>query len=216
MLQLSTLIVVVTWRLSYCFQGNKRIVRNVAKCVSLRMTDVSYAIYTVTLRVGTVITGVEHPCSTPVFAGRFTLPVNTARSHGPWRRVVCAEPKGSDTSESFLSKVAFETDFRKKSCTCVTKTFAIFFFRNKLSWLEHVLFLQVSFASFFGPFHTEKLLESFFRKSTFEIKLSGVNGPLSKVYHFHKIEHVLFCESHFRRGLSKATFERKLSGVSLP
>jgi len=34
--------------------------------------------------------------------------------------------KGSDTLESFLSKVAFESDFRKKSCTCAVKTFAIF------------------------------------------------------------------------------------------
>ena len=36
------------------------------------------------------------------------------------------EIKGSVTLESFLSKVAFETDFRKKSCRCVMKTFAIF------------------------------------------------------------------------------------------
>ena len=58
--------------------------------------------------------------------------------------------KGSDTLDNFLSKVAFESDFRKKACTCVMKTFAIFlFFRNKLSRLEHVLFLQVSFASYF-------------------------------------------------------------------
>jgi len=26
--------------------------------------------------------------------------------------------KASDTQESFLSKVAFESDFRKKTCTC--------------------------------------------------------------------------------------------------
>ena len=34
--------------------------------------------------------------------------------------------KSSDTLESFLSKVAFESDFRMKSCTYVMKTFAIF------------------------------------------------------------------------------------------
>jgi len=58
--------------------------------------------------------------------------------------------KDSDTLESLLSKVLFESDFRNKSCTCVMKTFAIFLLsKNKLSRLEHVLFLQVSFASYF-------------------------------------------------------------------
>ena len=37
-----------------------------------------------------------------------------------------ARRQDSDTLESFLSKVAFESDFRKKSCTHSTKTFAIF------------------------------------------------------------------------------------------
>jgi len=80
-------------------------------------------------------------------------------------------PKASDTLESFLSKVAFESDFRafesdfrKKTCTCVMKTFAIFLLSKE-------------------PFtiRTCSILESFFRKL-----------------------------------LSKATFERKLSSVSLP
>ena len=75
-----------------------------------------------------------------------------------------SRPKGSDTLEIFLSKVAFESDFRKKTCTCVTKTFAIF------------------------------LLS----KETFTIRTCSI------------------LESFFRKLLSKATFERKLSGVSLP
>ena len=44
-----------------------------------------------------------------------------------FRRVgVGGVTKASDTLESFRSKVAFESDFRKKSCPCVMKTFAIF------------------------------------------------------------------------------------------
>jgi len=56
--------------------------------------------------------------------------------------------KGSDTLESFLSKVAFESDFRKKPWTC-HENFNNFSSFEKLSRLEHVLFLQVSFASYF-------------------------------------------------------------------
>jgi len=41
--------------------------------------------------------------------------------------------KGNDTLESFLSKVAVESDFHKESWKCVMKTFVIFFFQNKLS-----------------------------------------------------------------------------------
>jgi len=67
-----------------------------------------------------------------------------------------------------------------------------------------------------GPF----TLESFFRKSTFERKLSGVNGPLWKVYHFRKwlsqnrTRSVLWkwtvhtWKFSFKSRLSKATFER--------
>jgi len=73
-------------------------------------------------------------------------------------------PKASDTLESFLSKVAFESDFQKKACTCVMKTFEIF------------------------------LLS----KETFTIRTCSI------------------LESFFRKLLSKATFERKLSSVSLP
>jgi len=61
-------------------------------------------------------------------------------------------------------KVAGESDFRNESCTCVMKT-SQFFLRNKLSRLEHVLFLHV-----------------FFRKSrstaTFERKPSSVSSSL--------------------------------------
>ena len=55
--------------------------------------------------------------------------------------------KASDTLESFFSKVAFEGDFRKKTCTCVMKTFAIF------------LLLKETFT-----IRTCSVLESFFRK----------------------------------------------------
>jgi len=75
-----------------------------------------------------------------------------------------SKPKGSDTLESFLWKVTFESDFTKKSCTCVMKTFAIF------------------------------LLS----KENFRIRACSI------------------LESFFRKLLSKATFERKLSCVSLP
>jgi len=75
-----------------------------------------------------------------------------------------AQHVASDTLESFLSKVAFESDFRKKTCTCVMKTFAIF------------------------------LLS----KETFTIRTCSI------------------LESFFRELLSKATFERQLSSVSLP
>jgi len=51
--------------------------------------------------------------------------------------------------ESFRSKGAFKRDFQKKSCPCVMKTLQFFFFWNKLLRLEHVLFLKVSFTSYF-------------------------------------------------------------------
>jgi len=72
--------------------------------------------------------------------------------------------KASDTLDSFLSKVAFESDFRKKTCTCDMKTFAIFLIS----------------------------------KETFTIRTCPI------------------LESFFRKLLSKATLERKLSSVSLP
>ena len=53
--------------------------------------------------------------------------------------------KGSDTPESFLSKVTFERKLARVSL----KLLQFFFFRKKLSRLEHVLFLKVSFASYF-------------------------------------------------------------------
>jgi len=52
----------------------------------------------------------------------------TARGKSP----VDKQTYGSDTLESFLSKVTFESNLRKK-----------------LSRIEHVLFLKVSFASYF-------------------------------------------------------------------
>jgi len=77
--------------------------------------------------------------------------------------VTSIRSKASDTLEIFLSKVAFVSHFRKKSCTCVMKT-SIF------------------------------LLS----KETFTIRTCSI------------------LESFFRKLLSKATFERKLSSVSLP
>ena len=55
----------------------------------------------------------------------------------------------SDTLESFLSKVTFESEFREILHDVSWKLSQFFFFQNKLSRLEHVLFLQVSFASYF-------------------------------------------------------------------
>ena len=48
--------------------------------------------------------------SSPNLSGR-TLDVYHPSTHG----VALVQIKGSDTLESFLSKVAFESDFRKKS-----------------------------------------------------------------------------------------------------
>jgi len=75
--------------------------------------------------------------------------------------------KGGDTLESFLLKVAFESDFRKKSCTCVMKTFAIFLLSKETFTIRTCPIL----ASFF-----RKLLS----KATFERKLSSVSPPLGR------------------------------------
>jgi len=72
--------------------------------------------------------------------------------------------KGSDTLESFLLKVAFESNLRKK-----------------LLRTEHVLIVKVYFE----------------------------RRKIAKVFMTHG-------EDFFRKSLSKATFERKLSSVSLP
>ena len=68
---------------------------------------------------------------------------------------------GNDTLESFLSKIAVG---KWMSTVTFERNLALFFFWNKLSRLQHVLFLQV-----------------FFRKSlstaTFERKLSSVSLP---------------------------------------
>ena len=71
--------------------------------------------------------------------------------------------KGSDTLESFLSKVAFENSLRKK-----------------LSRVEHVLIVKVYFE----------------RRKTAKVFMTHV-------------------QDFFQMSLSKATFERKLSSVSL-
>ena len=73
------------------------------------------------------------------------------------------ESKGSDTLESFLSKVAFENDSRKK-----------------LARIEHVLIVKVYFE----------------RRKTAKVFMTHV-------------------QDFFRKSLSKATFERKLSSASL-
>ena len=74
-----------------------------------------------------------------------------------------ARIKGSDALENFLSKVAFESNLRKK-----------------LSKIEHVLIVKVSFE----------------------------RRKIAKVF----VTHV---QVFFRKSLSKVTFERKLSSVSL-
>jgi len=55
--------------------------------------------------------------------------------------------KGTDTLESLLSKVTFKRILHAWRMSWKLSQF--FFFRNKLSRLEHVLFLQVSFANYF-------------------------------------------------------------------
>jgi len=74
------------------------------------------------------------------------------------------EHEASDTLENFLSKVAFESDFRKKTCTCVMKTFAIFLLSKETFTIT-----------------TCSILERFFRKllskATFERKLFSVSLP---------------------------------------
>ena len=57
--------------------------------------------------------------------------------------------KASDTLESFLSKVAFESDFRKKTCTCVMKTFAIFLHSKETFTIRTRSILESFFASYF-------------------------------------------------------------------
>ena len=74
-----------------------------------------------------------------------------------------SQSKGSDTLESFLLKVAFESNLRKK-----------------LSRIEHVLIVKVSFE----------------------------RRKIANVFMTH-------VQVFFRKSLSKATFERKLSSVSL-
>jgi len=92
--------------------------------------------------------------------------------------------KGSDTLESFLSRVAFESDFRKKSCTHVMKTFAIF------------LLSKETFA-----IGTCSILASFFRKllskATFERKLASVSLALgAQVWHVLTRDHTAFFTCH--------------------
>jgi len=62
--------------------------------------------------------------------------------------------------------------FERKLARVPWKLSQFFFFQNKLSRLENVLFLQVSFAS-----HFRKRLS----KATFERKLSSVSVPLDSV-----------------------------------
>jgi len=62
-----------------------------------------------------------------VVAHRFLLLQQVAQQKSQ-QKSTCVMGKGSDTQESFLSKVAFESNLRKK-----------------LSRIEHVLILKVSF-----------------------------------------------------------------------
>ena len=70
--------------------------------------------------------------------------------------------KASDTLESFLLKVTFERNLAHVSW----KLSQFFFFRNKLSPLEHVLFVKVSFASYFRKrFSKENFLVCHYHKN---------------------------------------------------
>jgi len=93
--------------------------------------------------------------------------------------------KGSDTLESFLSKVAFQGDFRKKTCTCVIKTFASFLLSKETFTIR-----------------TCSILESFFRKllskATFERKLSKENFLVC--HYLNQIDSSLYSSSSLRLG----------------
>ena len=93
------------------------------------------------------------------------LNINSARQLSQTVNMQDSKAKGSDTLESFLSKVTFESDFRKKSCTCAMKTFAIFLLLKETFTIRTCSIL----ASFFC-----KLLS----KATFERKLSSVSLAL--------------------------------------
>jgi len=95
---------------------------------------------------------------------KMTFSCWTEQSYVCVRQQLIGNSQASDTLASFLSKVTFESDFRKKTCTCVMKTFAI----------------------------------CLLSKETFTIRTCSI------------------LESFFRKFLLKATFERKLSSVSLP
>jgi len=106
----------------------------------------------------------------------------TARGKSP----VDKQTYGSDTLESFLSKVTFESDFRKKTCTCVMQSFAIFLLSKETFTIR-----------------TCSILESFFRKllskATFERKLSSVSLPLDKVDSFSLTNQVFHSYSSLGR-----------------
>jgi len=121
------------------------------------------------------------------------------------------------------------SDFRKKSCTCVMKTFAVFILSKDTFTIR-----------------TCSILASFFRKwllkATFEKKLSSVSLPLHNInivneyenfrnfssfelnfhvkVHFERRKTAKVFMTHgqdfFRKSVSKPTFERKLCSVSLP
>ena len=79
--------------------------------------------------------------------------------------------KGSDTPESFLSKVTFKSNLRKK-----------------LSRIEHVLIMKVSLegtkvANVFMT-HVQVFFRKTLSKATFERKLSSVSLTLHRTTHF--------------------------------
>jgi len=88
---------------------------------------------------------------------RSKVKVTGQRSRSLEENKSSATAKGSDALESFLSKVAFESDFRNKSCTRVMKTFALFLLSKETFTIR-----------------TRSVLASFFRellsKATFERK----------------------------------------------
>jgi len=103
--------------------------------------------------------------------------------------------KGSDTLQSFLSKVGFDTDFRKKSCPCVMNTFAVFLlskwtFTWKFSSKEEKLRKFSYSFTIFILCKGSDTLESFFSKVAFK---SHLRKKLAR------IEHVLIVKVSFER-----------------
>jgi len=93
----------------------------------------------------------------------------------PYFFLLGPDPKGTDTLESFLSKVAFESNLRKK-----------------LAIIEHVLIVTVYFerrkiAKVFMTVHVQDFFRKLLSNATFERKLSGVSLPLPYLPKFNQL-----------------------------